>query len=171
MADKQSEDERLEEDSAEENVSEYDAATDVALVRGRAVKLLARREHAVVELVEKLVGKGFDRDTVRNVVDELAADDLQSESRFAEALVADRARRGNGPNRVRADLSSAGCEKEAGEQALAEAEVDWAALAAEARSKRFGAASPGEMKERARQTRFLQRRGFDGDAVRAAFND
>jgi len=36
------------------------------------------------------------------------------------------------------------------------------------RRKRFGAAPPSDFRERARQARFLEYRGFDGDQIRAA---
>lgn len=157
---------------SDENPGETtDPAFDPVAIRGRAVKLLARREHAAAELVDKLVTKGFDRDASATVVEDLAAENLQSETRYAEAMVADRARRGVGPNRIRADLAAAGCDTEAAEHALAGADVDWAELAMAAREKRFGTSLPRDFRERARQSRFLQRRGFDGEAVKNVLDD
>ena len=37
------------------------------------------------------------------------------------------------------------------------------------RNKRFGAGLPEDARERARQMRFLQQRGFTGDQIRAVF--
>jgi regulatory protein len=54
------------------------------------------------------------------------------------------------------------------EEALATAGEDWAAVAREARRKRFGAAGPADFRERARQGRFLQYRGFSSEQIRAA---
>ncbi|MYF70419.1 MAG: hypothetical protein F4181_10855, partial [Proteobacteria bacterium] len=54
--------------------------------------------------------------------------------------------------------------------ALAEAECNWVALAAAARRKRFGAASPGAYRERARQARFLKSRGFEYGQIQAALD-
>ncbi len=45
---------------------------------------------------------------------------------------------------------------------------DFHALARQVRSRKFGAEPPAAWKERARQARFLQYRGFAGDHIKAA---
>ena len=57
------------------------------------------------------------------------------------------------------------------EEALRRAEVDWVQLAREVRRRKFGAATPRSLGERAKQARFLQYRGFDAEQLRAAFRD
>ena len=52
--------------------------------------------------------------------------------------------------------------------ALADAGTDWPELARAVREKRFGAGAPADFRERARQARFLQYRGFTADQVRQA---
>jgi regulatory protein len=47
-------------------------------------------------------------------------------------------------------------------------DVDWLATARAVRRKRFGAEPPRDFRERAKQARFLQYRGFTADQVRAA---
>ncbi|MDH3589933.1 MAG: RecX family transcriptional regulator [Gammaproteobacteria bacterium] len=37
--------------------------------------------------------------------------------------------------------------------------------------KKFGDEPPADIRARARQTRFLEYRGFDGDVIRAALKD
>ena len=54
--------------------------------------------------------------------------------------------------------------------ALAVAEFDWSGLAGAARTKRFGTNAPGDLKERARQLRFLRYRGFEMDQINAALD-
>ena len=44
-------------------------------------------------------------------------------------------------------------------------------LAGEVRRRKFGAAAPRSLGERAKQARFLQYRGFDAEQIRAAFRD
>ena len=51
------------------------------------------------------------------------------------------------------------------------AEVDWLQLARDVRRRKFGAAVPRSLGERAKQARFLQYRGFDAEQLRAAFRD
>ena len=47
---------------------------------------------------------------------------------------------------------------------------DFAALAKATRSRKFGPEIPKDRKERARQARFLQYRGFSNDHIRAALD-
>ena len=51
------------------------------------------------------------------------------------------------------------------------ADVDWIGAAREVRARKYGAERPTEYKERARQSRFLQYRGFTGEQIARAFNE
>ncbi len=81
----------------------------------------------------------------------------------------ERAARGQGPRRIARDLGARGVDEALSAEVLADYRERWAGLAARARSKRFGAAAPDGYKERARQARFLEGRGYTGEQVRAAF--
>src|SRR5690606_42119857 len=50
------------------------------------------------------------------------------------------------------------------------ADPDWFELASAEKQKRFGAAAPANMKEKARQVRFLQYRGFTQAQILAAIH-
>ncbi|ERJ19813.1 Regulatory protein RecX [Salinisphaera shabanensis E1L3A] len=86
-------------------------------------------------------------------------------------MVASRAARGVGPVRIRAELAAVQIDDAAIERALAETETDWKALAEAVRAKRFGVEQPEDFPAKAKQMRFLQRRGFDMDMLNAAFDD
>lgn len=129
-------------------------------VRRAAMNLLARREYGRRELAARLAGREFPKQLIEQVLDDLVREKLLSDDRFAEAFVSARIRRGQGPVRIRIELEQKGIDGEIVERALAEAEVDWHALAEEVRTKRFGPAPPDSFRERARQARFLQYRGF-----------
>src|SRR5690606_23281530 len=88
--------------------------------------------------------------------------------RFIESFINARAARGKGPVRIRAELLERGVASDAAAAALREAAHDWFAVAARTRAKRFGADAPADFKERARQARFLQYRGFDSAQISAA---
>jgi|SRR5699024_6160421 len=133
--------------------------------------LLARREHAPAELAAKLQRRGFDSADVAHVLAALSAEDLLSAQRYATAVVNARSARGYGPLRIRNELAQKQIDEQLIEQALAAAEVDWFALAVATCAKRFGTAAAADYKERARRMRFLQRRGFDFDCIRAAVAD
>jgi regulatory protein len=168
-------DEDLEEDEAEgrdeadtgAGAEEWTAAT----VEVAAVRLLARREHSRKELARKLHARGVPPELVDEVLQGLQARRLQSDERYAESLVNSRVSRGQGPVRIRRDLSQQGIPDEDIDNALEAAGVDWYALARETRVRRFGEEAPAEWKERARQARFLEYRGFSGDQIREALGD
>ena len=148
-----------------------DDPADPAAIRERAVTLLARREHAPRELVAKLVQRGFDGDAVAAVAAELESENLLSEARYAQSMARSRVEQGQGPLRIRAELSARGVGEAAIDDALADLDVDWESLAAAVRRKRFGAAVPEDFPSKAKQMRFLQQRGFDGGTIRAALED
>ena len=138
--------------------------------RKQALDLLARREHSRLELRRKLLARSHVQDLVDEVLDWLRQERLLDEARFAEQFVRSRTGRGQGPAKIRAQLLQRGVGDSLIDTALAEAECDWAALAAAARRKRFGAASPGAYRERARQARFLKSRGFEYGQIQAALD-
>ena len=129
---------------------------------------LARREHARGELLDKLTRFGFDADVADEAIARLVGDGLQSDARFAEAFVRSRINQGKGPARIRADLRERGLADAAIDLALEEADEDWYALARDVRLKKFGPDTPSEFREKARQMRFLQSRGFEPDQIQAA---
>lgn len=147
------------------------AGSDAKAVEAAAVRLLARREHSTEELRRKLLAKGYPPDTIEPVVQKLAGKRLVSDERFTSSFVHHHAKRGQGPVRIRAELRRQGIPDSQVEEALRRAEVDWAQLAGEVRRRKFGAAAPRSLGERAKQARFLQYRGFDAEQLRAAFRD
>lgn len=139
-----------------------------AEVRRAAMDLLARREYARAELAQRLERRGVPADVLVGVLDALVADQLLSDARFAASFVSARVGKGQGPLRIRRDLEQRGVAGELIAETLAAAGVDWLRLALEVRRKRFGPGIPGEYREKARQMRFLQYRGFDSDQIRRA---
>ena len=133
--------------------------------------LLARREHSVLELRRKLDKRDMSGELVEQALLGLVEDGLLHEGRFAESFVSSRITKGQGPLRIRADLSERGVRESLIEQALAESECDWFELAARVRLKRFGSDVPRDFPERAKQSRFLQYRGFTSDQIRSAVGD
>ena len=145
-----------------------DKFLDPIEARKKAMDYLARREHGRGELLDKLTRFGFDPDVAEEAVTRLVEDGLQSDARFAEAFVRSRINQGKGPARIRADLRERGLEGGAVELALEEADEDWYALARDVRLKKFGPDTPSEFREKAKQMRFLQSRGFEPDQIQAA---
>ncbi len=145
-----------------------DQAVDPAAVRRAALLLLSRRDYSGAELQDKLCGRGFAAAEVAAIVTELQEERLLDDTRYAANFVAGHAGRGQGPARIRQDLAAAGLGAGQIAEAL-EAGPDFAARCREVRARRFGAALPVEWKDKARQARFLQYRGFSADHIRSAF--
>ncbi len=140
-----------------------------ATPRKIALDILARREHSVGELREKLEAREFAADEIEATLEALVGDGLLSEERFLENFVGSYTRRGHGPVWLRAELERRGISGEAISEALARADVDWESAAEAVRVKRFGHEVPTDFKERVRQARFLQYRGFTAEQARVAF--
>ena len=134
------------------------------------MRLLARREHSTRDLRRKLQKKGHASETVDRVVCKLTDKQLVSDERFAATFVTHHGRRGQGPIRIRAELRQQGATDEIIGTALAKSELDWGQIATAVRVRKFGAELPRSVSERAKQTRFLQYRGFSADHIRAALS-
>lgn len=133
-----------------------------------ALRLLMRREHSERELRFKLQQRDYEAAVNDVVLAQLIDEGYLSNARFAEVFVRSRHERGAGPLKIRAELRKRGVEEPLVEDAFRELAADWYDAACRQRDKRFGTLPPQDYKERARQMRFLQQRGFSGEQVRAA---
>ncbi|MEO1246525.1 MAG: regulatory protein RecX [Pseudomonadota bacterium] len=147
---------------------EDERASDPLAARKKAMDLLARREHAAGELERKLSKNGFNADTAADAIAELRREGLQSDERFVESFVQSRVNQGKGPVRIRAELGQRGIAEAITGRILDAAGVDWYALARTTRLQKFGEGVPADYKEKARQMRFLQYRGFEPDQIASA---
>jgi regulatory protein len=127
-------------------------------LKARAIGMLARREYSRAELRDRLLATGAGRDECESVLDELAALGFLSDARFAQAVV--RQKQGGYSRRaIAGTLKQKGVGAEAAEAALADHPIDDAAALVALWRRRFGRA-PADEREKARQVRFLQSRGF-----------
>ena len=135
-------------------------------LKARAISLLARREYSRAELRGKLLAG--DRDTVAGadvdaMLDELAALGYLSDARFATAVAREKSG-GFSKRSIGATLKARGVTGDAAAEALASVDLDDAVTLVALWRRRFGRA-PANDKEKARQVRFLQSRGFALSAI------
>jgi len=142
--------------------------TDPVACERAALDLLARREHSRRELERKLGARGFPDEMIASTLDALEQSGELAAARFTESFIRARAAKGQGPARIRAELAERGIDREQATQLLRAAGIDWTAVASSVRDKRFGTRRPTDFKERARQARFLEYRGFDRDQIGSA---
>jgi regulatory protein len=139
-------------------------------VSARAVSLLANREHSAHELSRKLSTAGFEAEEIEKTIHDLQQANLQSDKRFAESYIRSRANRGYGERRIRNELKERGVASDMITECFYKTEIDWFSLAVEVRCKRFGESNPDDFKDRAKQQRFLQYRGFTHEQITESFN-
>ncbi|AXI02195.1 regulatory protein RecX [Aquirhabdus parva] len=137
-----------------------------ARLRGLAFAMLGRREYSEQEFRNKLLELEANPEEVAELVQEFKTYNYQSDQRMAQMIVRANIRKGRGPARVKQTLRERHVNLELATEDMIE--TDWLALARALRIKKFGVELPTEPKEKARQLRFLQYRGFDGQTCSKA---
>ena len=117
-----------------------------------------------MELARKLVSHSVE--DVKQVLDDLAEQGLQSDERFAEQYVRMRRNKGYGPLRIRAELKEKGIASLLIDTWLDAGEEDWPARMIAVAEKKYGQDLPREQSELARRARFLSHRGFPSHLIR-----
>jgi len=138
-------------------------------IREVAMDLLSRREHSVFELTRKLKQRDFEADEIDAAIEILQQDNLQSDNRFVESLVNSKINAGFGPIKIRHELRQKGVSDGLVGDYFSGLEVDWQSSMSEQRIKKFGTDIPLEYKEKMKQARFLQNRGFSPESVMRLF--
>ena len=133
-------------------------------LKGRALRLLAGREHSRAELERKLAAHEAEPGELARALDELQAKGFINEQRVVESVLYRRASR-LGASRVKQELQAKGLPAEAVAQAVAGLQATEVHRAREVWRKKFGepASDPAG---RAKQMRFLASRGFSPEAIR-----
>ena len=132
-------------------------------LRARAMRFLARREHSREELRRKLLSHAAVGDDLEALLEDLARRGWLSDTRYAEQTIRSKARR-YGPLKLAHALRGKGVDEEniaaafraAGAEGLSNLEAVWRSRFREA---------PADDRQRARQVRFLQGRGFPLDEI------
>lgn len=155
-------------DSGRQSTDTSEKSIEPADIRRAAMNLLARREHSLGELRQKLARRFDDEQLLESQLQKLVEENLQSDERYAESFARMRALRGYGPGRVQQEMREKGISDEVIARAFELAELDWRALAESTYRKKFGdpdqlALQENPLKEKARRIRFMQYRGFSAD--------
>ena len=133
-------------------------------LRGRALKLLARREHTRAELARKLSVHTEDPAELESVLDDCERRGWLSERRVVEQMIHTRRSR-FGARRIERDLLAKGVSGEAVAGAMSDLKGGELEAAREVWRKKFGGRLPRTPADRARQARFLQGRGVDMEVI------
>lgn len=135
-------------------------------LKARALRYLSTREHSRRELARKLSRYAQESDDIEALLDWLETSKFLSQERFSESLVNRRAAR-FGNSRIFSELQSHGIAGEALTDIKENLVQDEAARAYGVWRRKFSH-PPVDAAERAKQSRFLQQRGFSSAAIRFA---
>ena len=138
-------------------------------IRNTAMNLLARREHSANELLQKLKLRDFDQSDILPAIEELQADNLQSDVRFTESFVNQRVNAGYGPIKIRHELRQKAVAEELVDSFLEKFDGEWQERLLQQKMRKFGAEIPADYSQKMKQARFLQNRGFSRESVMRLF--
>lgn len=138
-------------------------------LKGRALRLLATREHSRLELQRKLAPHAIDADEVTALLDDLEQRGWLSTERLVASVVHRRAER-FGTARIRQELIGKGLEMSQISDTLSQLRDTELERARAVWQHRFSQ-PPNDSKEHARQTRFLLGRGFSADIIRRVLHE
>jgi len=136
----------------------------------RAMRILGMRDHSEQEFRRKLTAPVMTKtgpepvdateDDINNVVSWCYENRYLDDARFARQFIASRSRKGYGPARIRQELTQKGIDRETGEEAMRESDIDWIEIAREQAQRKYGDPLPAVFAEKVKVQRFLLYRGF-----------
>jgi len=136
-------------------------------IRRVILRWLARRDYSQQEIRQKLKLKGAEQE-IDTVLSELVQMGLINDSRFAENYIRWRCAKGFGPLRICLELQARGLTNEMIAEHLNITDNAWIINARAIWQKHFKASKPADFKQRAKQMRFLQYRGFTQEQINNA---
>ena len=148
---------------------------DIEAAHRAALRALARRAHACLDLRRRLLQKQHPPAAIDVALDRLLSAGLLDDARFAVDYAAAKALRGRGPARLIRDLLSQGVDRRVAEDGVRTSlaaegldPADAVRALAEKRARQLAALPPAVRKRRL--TAFLMRRGFQGSDIRAVID-
>ena len=136
----------------------------------QALSLLSHREHSKQELVTKLKTRGHEEEEISAIIERLEEMNYLNDERFAEIFVRSRLSKPLGASRIQQELIQKGINSELAKTAITDANADWFELAKQLKERRFGEEISTDFKEKAKQSRYLQYRGFDFEQIKYAIS-
>lgn len=125
--------------------------------------LLARRDYGRQELIDRLNRYAADEAEVIQLVDELETNKYVDDGRVANSMLNSEIYKGNGPRKIQQAFQKKKVDMELVEEKLDE--IDWFQQAYDLKVKKFGEKVATDQKDKAKQIRFLQYRGFSLDLI------
>ena len=144
--------------------------SDLKAIKDYCLSLLVRREHSQKELLNKSLLKGWGTDDIVTVIDELAVQAWQSDSRYAESFTRHRINKGYGPLWISYELRKNGIDGFNVGDVAQQTVGSWMDLLEQVYSKKYKQASVLDRNEWAKRSRFLMQRGFPSTMISTLFD-
>ena len=138
------------------------------VVYNKALDIISRREHSQKELTGKLLNKFSEEEIVNSVINNLVQKNLLNDTRYSEAYVVSRKRKGFGPKKILYELIARGVIENIACEVI-ENEGGWKDAALKAFNKKFKKGKAMDFKELNKQKTFLQNRGFSFEEIDSVF--
>jgi len=115
--------------------------------------------------------KGYSPSLISIVIEQLISEGLQSDQRFTETYLNSRLQKGYGPVRLRQELGERGIHDNLIDICIDGLDIDWMEVLHSVRQKKFGGELPVRFSEQAKESRFLQYRGFTSNQIRRLYKN
>ena len=135
-----------------------------------AFTLLTRRDYSAHALTQRLQTRGYTPALIQQTLTYLTAQGLINDERYTEQLIHRSQQKGIGPKRIGLALKMQGITNELVTKWLHPHDVLWLTIARQTWQKRFKGIKPTSPKERLKQIRFLQYRGFSDEHIHQIVN-
>ena len=138
-------------------------------VYSKAVDLLAIREHYTKELIIKLQNKFPKFRDFNEIIERLQRENLLNNTRYAQAYIRMRAKKGFGSLRISQELKEKGITTELINENISD-EIDWYLVMQQAFKKKYPLGKADSLKDVIKQKRFLANRGFSFEEIESVFD-
>lgn len=150
----------------QEDIDYIKDQVNIKLARQLSVRMLAAREHSENEIRNKLMQKGFDRETIDNTLMQLKSMGYINDSLFARKYISDRLKlKPRSKKALFYDLKRKGVSEDIIEEALNETELDEFSLAYRLAKKKYGKYDAVEPDVQRKIASFLSHRGFSCEII------
>ncbi|EEG87522.1 MULTISPECIES: regulatory protein RecX [Proteus] len=142
-----------------------------------AIFMLSRRDYSTNELQRRIERRirETEKDSptapecLPQVIERLLGSQYLDDNRTIYSFFRSYLNKSYGPLRIRQELRLKGFPSEIIDRVLEETDTDWYALCQDLKEKKFGTDKPKDFKERAKQIRYLQYRGFTSEYINSLF--
>lgn len=134
-------------------------------IKKDCLHLLTRREHSQKQIEQKLVVKGYQREQVSAVINNLTEQNWQDDTRYAESYLNMRSQKGFGPVKIAYELRQQGVDKAKVDELINAKKADWTELLQQLYRRKFANPTISDNAERSKRIRFLSQRGFPNSMI------